>query len=137
MIRRNSSRETIARSTSGSSEAISSITESGSACIASTNGWMYASIASRPSSAAPNSLMFSSARPAKKSNSSASDGAGVTSAPIRVTRSPSSAPQASAWGAPPEPPTTAKHSKPSSSAIAWMSPAASATERPGCGSEPP
>ncbi|HEX3689397.1 MAG TPA: hypothetical protein VHV28_06860 [Solirubrobacteraceae bacterium] len=61
---------------------------------------------------------------------SAPYGAGPTPLAHRVTRSGSRVPQASEWGAPPEPPVTAQRAMPSASAIVATSAAACTVDRP-------
>lgn len=75
--------------------------------------------------------------PSNQSRPAAPQGARVTRAAVRVTRSGSSAVQASAGGAAPERPTTANRSSPGESAIARTSSTPSLTRRPPCRSLPP
>ncbi len=75
--------------------------------------------------------------PSNQSSPSASIGASEASEAAAVTRSGSSAAQASTCGPPPEMPHMASRSMPSPAQMARTSAAQSATVRPGWGVEPP
>ncbi len=96
-----------------------------------------ASSAARPPAAARFSAAMPGDQPANQSSPSASNGAGADTLTAAMTRSGSSAVQASACGPPPEWPSTANRPMPSASAIAATSAAADATVRPSRGPEPP
>jgi len=82
-------------------------------------------------------LEFCSPIPASGSIPSASHGVGDAIDAVAMQRPARRAPSASVCGPPPEPPSDANRSMPSSSATSSMSFAMSTTLRPGFGVEPP
>lgn len=80
---------------------------------------------------------LSSIIPPPQSRPAASQGAGEASVATRDARSGCRAANARTWGPPPDTPNTGNRERPSASAIAAMSSAASTTRRSGLGVEFP